>query len=131
MSARQEASFSTSTGIKVDPAPRPFSSFTASSDFCLLRAATTMVAPALASPRAIPKPMPPLPPGDDCHSIGQLEKFHALAAAHPRTTLSPPLPRPRWQIIMAQPSPLSALSGALKIADKVNGHYGCGGDRFA
>ena len=27
--------------------------------------------------------------------------------------------------------PLSALSGALKIADKVNGHYGCGGDKFA
>ena len=46
-------------------APRrraPASSSTAAGDFSALRAATTTRAPARASPRAMPSPMPPLPP---------------------------------------------------------------------
>ena len=52
----------TSVGTPMAITPRPRSSSRAESVFCWLRAATTMLAPAWASPLAIPRPMPPLPP---------------------------------------------------------------------
>ena len=43
-------------------APEDLSSSTAAADLAALRAAMTMRAPSVASPCAMPNPMPPLPP---------------------------------------------------------------------
>src|SRR4051812_25466933 len=56
------AALVTSTATARALAPRSISSRTAASDFLALRAATTTAAPAAARPRAMPSPMPPLPP---------------------------------------------------------------------
>src|SRR3990172_3569892 len=61
-SSRHEASRRTSTATASAFAPRAWSSFTAASLFAALRAATTTAAPACASPRAMPRPIPPFPP---------------------------------------------------------------------
>src|SRR6476619_4411575 len=61
-SAATAASSATSTAIENGWPPSFSRSRTAASDFVWLRAATTTRAPARASPRAMPKPIPPLPP---------------------------------------------------------------------
>src|SRR5215467_1155453 len=60
--ASTEASSSTFTSMASACAPRSRNSATAFALFSRLRAATTTAAPASASPRAMPSPMPPFPP---------------------------------------------------------------------
>src|SRR5262249_14603553 len=60
--ARHHASSRKSTLSAIAFAPSASRSLTAAALFSALRAATTIAAPACASPRAIPRPMPPLPP---------------------------------------------------------------------
>src|SRR6185312_5371666 len=60
--ARQAAGSATSTSSASVLAPSAVSSAVAAAALSRLRAAMTMVAPALARPRAMPSPMPPLPP---------------------------------------------------------------------
>src|SRR6266446_6424308 len=62
MSALTAASSETSTAIESGCPPSFSSSRTAAADFVWLRAATTTRAPAPARPRAMPRPIPPLPP---------------------------------------------------------------------
>jgi hypothetical protein len=52
----------TSVTIAIAFTPRRPRSSTAAADFAWLRPTTAMAAPASASPRAMPSPMPPLPP---------------------------------------------------------------------
>src|ERR1700737_1789780 len=52
----------TSAGTDIALAPCCLSSATAATDFASLRPTMAMPAPASASPRAMPRPMPPLPP---------------------------------------------------------------------
>src|SRR5580693_7315092 len=59
ITARHELSSATSSAMKALWAP---SSATADAAFSALRAATTTRAPVAASPRAMPSPIPPLPP---------------------------------------------------------------------
>ena len=56
------ASSATSQGRASARAPRPSSSFTAASLLAASRAQTAIAAPACARPRAMPSPIPPLPP---------------------------------------------------------------------
>lgn len=56
------ASSLTSTETALAVAPADVSSATAAADFVASRPATTIAAPYAASPRAMPRPMPPLPP---------------------------------------------------------------------
>src|SRR5262245_41505031 len=62
ISAFTEPSSATSTSLATACAPSPMSSFTARALLSRLRPATTIAAPAAAIPRAMPSPMPPLPP---------------------------------------------------------------------
>ena len=61
-SASTDSSLQTSTVSAIASVPSACRSRTAALDFSALRAATTTRAPALASPRAMPRPMPPFPP---------------------------------------------------------------------
>src|SRR6185312_5826163 len=61
-SVRQESSRVTSATMPATLAPRSRSSAAAVSHFSLLRPTMTTVAPAAPSPRAMPRPIPPLPP---------------------------------------------------------------------
>src|SRR5258708_6748058 len=62
ISPRQAPSLQTSTLVDAAFAPRPASSFTAALLLAASRPAIITAAPAWASPRAMPSPMPPLPP---------------------------------------------------------------------
>src|SRR5262249_46394914 len=78
---RQDASSTTSNSMNVALAPSFCSSATAASALARLRAAIATAAPACAKPRAMPSPMPPLPPVTSATLPGRSRSF-----------MSPPLP---------------------------------------
>src|SRR5829696_1093994 len=91
--SRHEPGSAASNGMKALAAPEAARLATAASDFSRLRAATTTVAPAAARPRAMPSPMPPLPPVTIAtrpeRSKSRIAALPAAAGGHHRHQKSP------------------------------------------